>query len=93
MAERGFLRKFAAAKDRGALIDENFFDAALTCGKRLKPDRYRNEDMDEDTGEVGLHRFFGMYVVRWTQYGEGQDEFGPFAKKDDALRLFYTVNT
>ena len=47
-----------------------------------------DEDEDEDTGWVGLHRFFGMYVVNCTQYGEGQDDYGPFAKQKDAIAVF-----
>ena len=58
--------------------------------------RYRIEsedirDKDIWGGWVGLHRFFGMYVVNFTQYGEGQDEYGPFANKKDGLDMFGAV--
>jgi hypothetical protein len=33
-----------------------------------------------------------MYVVNWTQYGdEGQELYGPFAKKKDAEDVFDLV--
>jgi hypothetical protein len=86
--ECAFLSAFAAAEDRGALIEECFFSSALDCGKELKSYSYRREGNDEDDGWVGLHRFFGMYVVNWTEYGEGQEEYGPFAKEGDALAVF-----
>jgi hypothetical protein len=92
--ERAFLCNFAAAKDRGAFIEERFFDATLNCGKELKSYSYRrNEGSDEDDGWVGLHRFFSMYVINCTEYGEGQEEYGPFAKKRDALAVFDAVIT
>src|SRR5262249_28737591 len=48
---------------------------------------YRIPDTDFG-GWIGLHRFFGMYVVNHTEYGEGQDDFGPFANIKDGRAVF-----
>ena len=92
-AERKFLAEFAAASDRGAFIEDCFLRAAVEGGNTLKTYTHRREDVDEDhvdeeTGWVGLHRFFGMYVVNCTRYGEGQDDYGPFARRKDAKTAF-----
>ena len=86
--EWAFLVDFAAAVDRGAFMQDRFLQAAVEGGETLKTYTHRDADADEDAGWFGLHRFFGMYVVNWTQYGEGQDEYGPFAKKKDAKAVF-----
>jgi len=89
-AEATFLNDFAAASDRGTFIEDRFLNAAVEGGNTLKSYTCRaaNADEAEDAGWVGLHRFFGMYVVNCTQYGEGQDEYGPFAKQKDAKAVF-----
>jgi hypothetical protein len=87
-AELTFLASFAAASDRGGFIEDNFLDDAMSGGVELKTYVHRYEGEDEDAGWSGLHRFFGMYVVNWTQYGEGEDRYGPFSKKKDAETVF-----
>jgi hypothetical protein len=87
-AETAFLTDFAAASDRGTFIEDRFLRAAIEGGNTLKSYTSRAADADEDAGWVGLHRFLGMYVVNWTQYGEGQDDYGPFAKQKDAKAVF-----
>ena len=97
-AEAAFLAQFAAQNDRGTFIEDTFLRAAIEGGETIKtytcrgPDANEDEDKDgeedNDTGWVGLHRFFGMYVINCTQYGEGQDDYGPFAKKKDAEAVF-----
>lgn len=99
--ERAFLARFEAQEDRGAFIEDEFLSQALENGTTLEAyTTYFGED-DADTkrednnaakerevsGWYGLHRFFGMYVVNSTQYGEGQDEYGPFARKKDAKAI------
>jgi hypothetical protein len=86
-AERAFLVAFGAAKDKSALIEGGFFDVAMEVGSTLRSHSIRDANR-ESIGWCGLHRLFGMYVVNATQYGEGQDEFGPFAKKKDAKAVF-----
>jgi hypothetical protein len=63
--------------------------AAIEGGKELKTYSYRIPDTEEDFGGwIGLHRFFGMYVVNTTQYGEGQEDYGPFANIKDGKAVF-----
>ena len=65
----------------------SFLRGALEHGRTLKT--YEDRDADNEVaGWVGLHRFFEMYVVNWTQYGEAQDLYGPFAKEKDAEDFF-----
>jgi hypothetical protein len=90
-AERTFLIDFAGASERGLFIEDSFFGAAIDGGKTIKTYSYRLPEANEDAGWVGLHRFFGMYVVNHSQYGEGQDEFGPFAKQKDGNAAFSAV--
>lgn len=90
-AERAFLADFVAASDRGSFIENSFLRAAVEGGKTLKADSWHMPDEDEDAGWIGLHRFFRMYVVNHTHYGEGQNDFGPFAKQKDGKAAFDVV--
>jgi hypothetical protein len=92
-AERDFLTDFIAVEGRGAFIETWFLHAAVENGRTLKTcttyfdDDKEREDNDahkerEPSGWFGLHRFFDMYVVNWTQYGEGQDEYGSLCQKE-----------
>jgi hypothetical protein len=94
-AERSFLADFGAAKDPGTFIEGAFLDAAINGGKRLGEDSYRlggeQDEEGEEGGWFGIHRFLGLYVVNSTQYGEGQDLFGPFAKRKEANAIFNLV--
>jgi hypothetical protein len=85
------LTNFAAASDRGAFIEDSFLRATVEGGRTLKTYTYRIPDVDEDAGWVGSHRFFGMYVINHTQYGEGQDDYGPFAKQKDTNAAFAAI--
>ena len=88
-SERAFLASFVAASDRGTFIEDRVLSAAIEGGKELKTYSYRIPDTEEDFGGwIGLHRFFGMYVVNTTQYGEGQENFGPFANIKDGKAVF-----
>ena len=69
----------------------SFLITAIEGGNTLKTYSHRGEAEDgltEDTSWVGLHRFFGLYVVNCTLYGEGQDDYGPFAERKDAKAAF-----
>jgi hypothetical protein len=97
-AERAFLTEFATATDRGSFIENDFIWHAVNEGKQVKAYTYRRPDvdllgldLDGVAGWVGLHRFFGMYVANYTQYGEGQDEYGPFATREDADDAFSAI--
>jgi len=91
-AERNFLVNFGAAEDPGLFIEDDFLDAAINDGKALREESYRlGGEQDEVGGWFGIHRFLGLYVVNSTQYGEGQDLFGPFAKRKEADTIFDTV--
>jgi hypothetical protein len=88
-AERGFLADLAAAEDPGVFIEDSFLQAAVEDGKRLREESYRlGGEQDEEGGWFGIHRFLGLYVVNSTQYGEGQDLYGPFAKRKEANAIF-----
>ena len=90
--ERRFLVDFGAAKDPGAFIEEEFLQAAINDGKTLHQESYRlGGEQDEEGGWFGIHRFLGLYVLNSTQYGEGQDLFGPFAKRKEANAFFDTL--
>jgi len=91
-AERSFLADFGADKDPGAFIEDAFLQAAINGGKTLREESYRlGGEQDEEGGWFGIHRFLGLYVVNSTQYGEGQELFGPFAKRKEANAIFVTV--
>lgn len=88
-AERSFLADFGTAEDPGAFIEDAFLEAAINDGKTLREESYRlGGEQDEEWGWFGIHRFLGLYVVNSTQYGEGQDSFGPFAKRKEADTVF-----
>ena len=76
-AERAFFTILASDADREGrdlIVEDRFLRAAIEGGKELKTYSYRIPDTEEDFGGwIGLHRFFGMYVVNTTQYGEGQE--------------------
>jgi hypothetical protein len=86
-AERAFFTDFASGEDRDIAIEDSFLAAAVEGGKELKTYSYRIPDTDFG-GWIGLHRFFGMYVVNTTQYGEGQEDYGPFANIKDGKAVF-----
>ena len=91
-AERSFLADFGVADDPGAFIEDKFLRAAINDGKTLHKESYRlGGEQDEEGGWFGIHRFLGLYVINFTQYGEGEDEFGPFAKRKEANAFFYTL--
>jgi len=87
-AERTYLASFAAASDRGTFIEDRFLRAAIEGGKEIKTYSYRIPGEEDFGGWIGLHRFFGMYVVNNTQYGEGQEDYGPFANIKDGKSVF-----
>jgi hypothetical protein len=67
-------------------------DAAIDGGKELRGKKYRlGGEKNEVGGWVGIHRFLGLYVINFTQYGEGQELFGPFAKRKEANEIFDDV--
>jgi hypothetical protein len=91
-AERSFLGNFGANEDPGAFIENEFLQAAINDGNTLREESYRlGGEQDEEGGWFGIHRFLGLYVVNSTQYGEGQDLFGPFAKRKEANSVFDVV--
>jgi hypothetical protein len=91
-AERGFLADFAVAEDPGLFIEDSFLQTAIEGGKTQREKSYRlGGERDEEGGWFGLHRFLGLYVINSTQYGEGQDLYGPYAKKKEAKAIFYAV--
>jgi hypothetical protein len=91
-AERAFFTTLVSDPDREGrdlIIEDRFLRAAIEGGKELKTYSYRIPDTEEDFGGwIGLYRFFGMYVVNTTQYGEGQEDFGPFANIKDGKAVF-----
>src|SRR5262249_55816543 len=86
-SERTFLASFAAASDRGTFIEDRFLRAAIEGGKELKTYSYRIPDTDFG-GWIGLHRFFGLYVINNTEYGEGQEDFCPFSNVKEGKAVF-----
>jgi hypothetical protein len=58
-------------------------------GKRLREKSYAVNG--EVGGWFGISRFFGLYVINSTQYGEGQDDFGPFGTRKEAEAVFAHV--
>jgi hypothetical protein len=88
--ERAFLTDFATAADRGEFIAEFFLRATVEEGEQLKSRDIRMSDIDDgNVAWVGLHRFFGMYVVNYTY--EDQNEYGPFTNRKDANAVFSAV--
>jgi hypothetical protein len=89
-SERAFFTTLASDADcegRNLIIEDRFLRAAIEGGKTLKTYSYHVPDSDYG-GWIGLHRFFGMYVVNTTEYGEGQEDFGPFANIKDGKAVF-----
>src|SRR5262249_14639576 len=88
-AERAFFTDFArAGEGRDLIIEDRFLRAAIEGGKEIKTYSYRIPGEEDFGGWIGLHRFFGMYVVNDTQYGEGQEDYGPFANIKDGKAAF-----
>jgi hypothetical protein len=90
-AERAFFTIFASDADhmgRDLIIEDRFLCAAIEGGKTLKTYANRIPGGEDLGGWIGLHRFFGMYVVNTTEYGEGQEEYGPFANIKDGKAVF-----
>jgi hypothetical protein len=87
--ERAFLADFSGEEDQGGFIDDRFLHAAIEDGERVREEGYRlGGEHDEPGGWFGLSRFFGLYVVNWTQYGEGQENYGPFSQREEAEAVF-----
>jgi hypothetical protein len=90
-AERGFLADFAVAQDPGAFIEDQFLETALDGGETLREKEYCLVGKPAEVGGwVGIHRFLGLYVINHT-HGEGQDLYGPYAKKKEAKAIFDAV--
>jgi hypothetical protein len=90
-AEQTFFIKFASdtgREDPGLFVEDRFLRAAIEGGKELKTYSYSIPDTEGFGGWIGLHRFFGMYVVNTTQHGEGQEDLGPFANIKDGKAVF-----
>ena len=81
-SERAYVADFTAAEDPGAFIENSFLDAAMNDGETLREEGYGStreeaEEPEEDSEEGewhGIHRFLDLYVVNYTQYGEGQEK-------------------
>lgn len=87
--ERTFLADFSAAEDQGAFIEDTFMSAAIDAGKTVRTRSF--EVGGEPGGWFGISRFFGLYVINYTQYGEGQDDIGPFGTRKEADAAFADV--
>jgi len=87
--ERAYLTDFSADEDQGALIDETFLDSAMELGKEVRSKRFQYNG--EAAGWFGIHRFLGLYVINHTQYGEGQEMYGPFGTRKEADEAFSCV--
>jgi hypothetical protein len=88
--------RFQETKYLEMLIEDSFFSAAVEVGEELESysDRIADEDdpdQERDLSRFSLHRFFGMHVVHWTQYGEGEDNYGPFANGSEAKAIYHRL--
>lgn len=83
--EKSFALKLSKSKDPTEFLENNFFDSAIEDGTEVRNESYGEEG---EGGWLGIHRFLGMYVINVTQYGEGEDRFGPFTSKEHAEKVF-----
>ena len=86
--ERAYLRAFYAAKNQAGFI-EDFLSIAVGDGRTLRAKSFKVGG--EDGGWFGINRFFGLYVVVFSQYGEGQDGAWAFPSRKDADAVFGLV--
>jgi hypothetical protein len=87
--ERAFLADFSAAEDRGLFIEDRFLRAAIEGGETVREENYQLDG--EPGGRFGISRFFGLYVIHVIQYGEGQEDYGPFGERKEAEAVFDAV--
>jgi hypothetical protein len=87
--ERAFLADFSSAEDRASFIEDGFFASAMEGGETVRQDDYQLGS--EPGGWFGISRFYGLYVIHFIQYGEGQEDYGPFAERKEADLVFDAV--
>lgn len=86
--ERAYLLSFSADEDQAGFV-EDFLSIAVGDGRTLRSKSFMVGG--EEGGWFGINRFFGLYVVIFSQYGEGQSEFGPFRTRREANAAFGDV--
>ena len=87
--ERAYLRAFSAAKEQAGFIEDQFLSIAVGDGRTLRSKTFKVGG--EEGGWFGINRFFGLYVVSFSQYGEGETQFGPFRTRSEANAVFGDV--
>ena len=88
--ERDFLHEFlAAAENQGAFVEDSFLETAINTGKRVREEEYALDG--EPRAWFGISSFFGLYVINWTQFGEGQENYGPYVTRKEAEAVFNSL--
>ena len=95
--EKGYLERYQSAPDKiEYLVD--ILDEATERGSELKTYAF-TFDVEENTylaeicpdgesGFVALHQFCRLFFVRYVQYGEGGENFGPWRTIEEAEQAF-----
>lgn len=97
-AEVKFLKDYRGAPDKEEFIELELLETAIDNGDELGGsaitfDVDENPDLEEtcpdgESGALVVFRFSGLYFVRHVQYGEGQDEYGPWATLEQAKKKY-----
>jgi hypothetical protein len=84
-------------EEKGEIIG-GFHDAAIEHGEEIKTHFYTFDINDSPylaeicpdgkSGFIALYRFCSLFFVRYEQYGEGQDVFGPWRSIEEAEQAF-----
>ena len=95
--EEAYLQEYRSAIDKSQYF-LSLLDDATEKGTEVRVhtftfDMEENEYLaeicpDGESGFVALDKFFDLYFVRYVQYGEGGENFGPWSSIDDASLAF-----
>ncbi len=95
--EVGYLEGYRSAPDKSLYL-LSLLDDAVEKGTELKSHTFIFDPEDNpylaeicpdgESGFVALDKFFGLFFVRYVLYGEGGENFGPWANMNDATLAF-----
>lgn len=101
-AERAYIKEYRTAIDQAAAAFlENLLNCAAEDGKEEEVHKYtfeleENSHLAEicpngESGSVSLIKFCRLFFVKYEQYGEGSEIFGPWQNKKKAKQAFENI--
>ena len=95
--EKRFIKLLISAENKEGIIDD-LYDIAIEHGEEIKTHFYTFDINDNPylaeicpdgvSGFIALYKFCSLFFVRYEQYGEGQDVFGPWRSIEEAGQAF-----